>query len=103
MRYRAPRHETQSSIVLTACGIGRFFTVTNVSTSGAGIVGEKELWVGQNVTLNYEGGKVHAVVKWTDASKAGTAFERELNYDIVNTIIAASEIIDEQPARPTIH
>jgi len=103
MKYRAPRHPTRSSVVLTARGIGRYFIVTNVSCSGAGIVGDKELNVGQGVTLNYSGGKVNATVKWTDKRNAGIAFERELNTENLNSIIAKSQGMDAQSDHRVVH
>ena len=103
MKYRAPRHPTRSSVVLTARGIGRYFIVTNVSCSGAGIVGDKELNVGQGVTLNYSGGKVNATVKWTDKRNSGIAFDHELDTENLNSIIATSQRIDQQPDRQIDH
>ena len=79
MRPRAQRHTTHSPIVLTARGMGRHFTVTNISKSGAGLTGEKHLRVGEDVILNYAGGRINAIVKWANLCQAGVAFEREIN------------------------
>ncbi|MGJ8610239.1 MAG: PilZ domain-containing protein [Octadecabacter sp.] len=97
MRPRATRHNTRSSIVLTTRGMGRYFTVTNVSKSGAALKGEKHLNVGEGVTLNYSGGRINATVKWAKQDQAGVAFEHELGRDALENLIDPAYIAPQHP------
>lgn len=97
MRPRATRHQTRSPIVLTSRGMGRYFTVTNISTTGAGVIGEKHLNVGEGVTLNYNGGRINGTVKWAKKDQAGVAFERELPSDTLIQLMDPAYIPPNHP------
>ncbi len=100
MRPRATRHPTCSSIVLTSRGMGRHFTVTNVSKTGAGLSGEKQLSVGEGVTLNYTGGRINATVKWAKQDQAGVAFEHELGRDALQKLMNPAYVRPDLPLQP---
>lgn len=75
---RESRHPTHVSIILEARGFGRYFVVKNLSRSGAGISGQKNLKVGERVALNFGKRRLHATVRWATENKAGVVFERGL-------------------------
>ena len=97
MQRRAHRHPTRSAIILTSRGMGRHFTVTNVSKSGAGITGEKPLRIGEGVILNYAGGRIDAVVKWAHQTNAGVAFSRDLADEDLSLLIDPAYITPDLP------
>jgi len=80
--------------------MGRHFTVTNVSKTGAGLVGEKQLSVGEGVTINYSGRRINATVKWAKQDQAGVAFEHELGREDLEQLINPAYITPEHPLRP---
>ena len=84
---REPRYPTHSSIILTARGFGRHFVVENVSKSGAGLVGEKRLRVGEPVTLNLRGKRIDGTVRWVSNRKAGVAFKDPLDDTAFKSLI----------------
>jgi len=87
MKPRARRYPTQSAIVLTARGMGRQFTLTNISASGAGLIGEKQLNVGEGVIINHAGRHISATVRWAKQQAAGVAFEREISEEDLSHMI----------------
>jgi len=92
MIQREQRHPAYSPIILAARGLGRHFVVENVSKSGAGLVGEKQLRVGERVTLNFRNKSVDAEVRWTDESKAGVSFKEQLDDGLLRALVAASSM-----------
>ena len=90
MQPRAPRHTTRAPIVLTVRGMGRHFTVLNVSQTGAGLTGGKNLSVGESVILNHAGGWINATVKWVNQSEVGVAFDREADTEDLYQLVHSS-------------
>ncbi|MEL6959364.1 MAG: PilZ domain-containing protein [Pseudomonadota bacterium] len=76
---REERYPTHTSIILSARGLGRHFTVKNVSKSGAGLEGQKQLRIGERVTLNFRDRHLDGTVRWADTGAVGIAFEERLD------------------------
>ncbi|WP_375279439.1 PilZ domain-containing protein [Pseudooctadecabacter sp.] len=94
---REPRLPTHSPIILAARGFGRHFVLENVSKSGAGVVGDKPLRVGEKVTLNFKSKSVDAVVRWATESKAGVAFKERLDDGLLRSLVGSP--MDQPTAR----
>jgi len=74
MKYRAPRFPTRYSVTVLAKGLRKRAIVASVSTSGACIMCENGLKVGDEVTLEHAKGRSRGKVSWAAPSKAGIAF-----------------------------
>ncbi|SLN31506.1 PilZ domain protein [Pseudooctadecabacter jejudonensis] len=83
---REPRLPTKAPIILSARGFGRKFVVENVSSSGAGLTGAKDLRVGERVTLNFKNKSVDAIVRWAANRRVGVAFRERLDDALVHSI-----------------
>lgn len=80
MKPREKRHPVEARIILTARGFGRHFSVKNISRRGAHLVGNKNLEVGERVTLNHQKGRINATVRWADQRNAGVQFEEPIDW-----------------------
>lgn len=79
--YREHRQHAHHQVIVSARGFGRYFLVKNASRSGAGLAGEKQLRIGEPVTLDFEGTHIDATVRWVKDRETGVKFSRRLHID----------------------
>lgn len=87
MYFREPRHRAYTQIVVSARGFGRYFSLRNVSQSGACLVGDKQLRVGEPVTLILGNISINAVVQWVSDRHLGVRFEATLERELFKLIL----------------
>lgn len=87
MIQREPRLPAQMPIILAARGLGRHFVIENVSPHGAAVAGEKQLRVGERVTLNFAQRTMDATVRWAKEDRAGVRFKERLDEGTLQSVI----------------